>query len=231
MNYTIIKDSKDINSLERKFQTNNFNEYSVDLEGESLCRDGKILNIQIFVIETNEIIIFDCMKLSIIDIKQVLAPIFENCMIVKYMFDCRSDVDALYHQYNIKMQGIVDVQLFEIGFRKCNGCPQTKHYQGLFKTLNDYATKIGITTKELDIKKKQSQQFDQKNYDLNINDANTLSYLSIDVIYLKKLYLIFRQKVGNGRVRDKIEIETENRQNIWTQPVFIKDRSRILSTI
>jgi hypothetical protein len=163
--YTIIKNSKDILDLESKLAANNYREYSVDLEGINLSRNGKILNIQLFIIETSEIVIFDCSKLSIAEIKRVLCPIFESSSIAKYMFDCRSDADGLYHQYNIKLAGVVDVQLYEVAFRKCDGLI-TRYYHGLFKTLLKYAKETGITTQELDIKKKFSNNFMLKKYEI-----------------------------------------------------------------
>jgi exonuclease 3'-5' domain-containing protein 1 len=231
MSYTIIKDSNDILNFEKKLLTNNFREYSVDLEGERLCRHGRILNIQLYIIETNEMFIFECLKLSIPEMKRVLDPIFDNASILKYMFDCRSDVDALYHQYNIKLSGVVDIQLYEIAYRKCNGMGTSRYYNGLFKTLTEYASSIDISEKDLQIKKKYSDQFCQKNYELNLNDIDVLKYLSIDVLYLKKLYVIFNQKIGYGKMRNKIESETELRQNCWQKGEFVNDRSNAISAI
>jgi exonuclease 3'-5' domain-containing protein 1 len=231
MSYSIIKDSNDISNFEKKLLTNNFREYSVDLEGERLCRHGRILNIQLYIIETNEIFIFECLKLSIPEMKRVLDPIFDNASIVKHMFDCRSDVDALYHQYNIKLSGVVDIQLYEIAYRKCNGMGTSRYYNGLFKTLTEYASSIDISEKDLQIKKKYSDRFCQKNYELNLNDIDVLRYLSIDVLYLKKLYVIFNQKIGYGKMRNKIESETELRQNCWQKGEFVNDRSNAISAI
>ena len=180
------------------------------------------------MIETSENFIFDCLKLSIVEIKRVLDPIFGKSSIMKYMFDCRSDVDALYHQYNIKLAGVVDAKLYEVGFRKCNGL-RTGFCYGLFKTLNENSTQIGITMQEMELKKKHSDQFTQNQYELNINDTDFLRYLSIDVIYLKRIYLIFREKTGNGQVRNKIKIETEKIQNCWIQSVYINVSSCALS--
>jgi ribonuclease D len=231
MSYTILKDSSDILNFETKLSKNNFREYSVDLEGERLCRHGKILNIQLCIIETNDIVIFECLKLSIPEMKRVLDPIFDNASIVKYMFDCRSDVDALYHQYNIKLSGVVDIQLYEIAYRKCNGMGNSRYYNGLFKTLTIFSSEIDISQIDLQIKKKFSDKFCQKNYDLNLNDLDVLNYLSIDVLYLKKLYVIFNQKIGYGKMRNKIESETELRQNCWQKSEFINDRSNAISAI
>jgi ribonuclease D len=206
-------------------------EYSVDLEGKNLSRLGRILNIQLCIIETNEIIIFECSKLSIPEMRRVLDPIFGNASIVKYMFDCRSDVDALYHQYNIKLSAVVDIQLYEIAFRKCNGGTNLMFYNGLFRTLAENASVIGISKKKLQIKKKYSDQFRRENFDLNLNDLDVLKYLSIDVFYLKKLYDIFNQKIGNGKMRNKIKKETELRQNYWANKEFIKNKSHAISAI
>ncbi len=229
---TIINNSNDIDVFRRTVSSNcSLTEFSVDLEGDNLCRNGKINYIQLYVIQTDQVFIFNCSCLEKSDVKSALGPLFEQKSISKYMFDCRSDVDALYHQYDIKLNGVVDVQLYEIGFRKCNGQQRTRFYHGLYKTLSEYGHQLSITRNQLAIKDRYSMQFKQKNFLLNVNDPDVLEYLRIDIIYLKKLYQIFNSKVGHGNIRMKIERETESRQNTWMKPHYVNDRTFAISAI
>ena len=230
MNITIVKNSNDIIDFE-EYTKLGFSEYAVDLEGDRLCRHGKINFIQICVVSTSKIFIFNCSELSSGEIRRALHPIFSDNSISKFMFDCRSDVDALYHQLDLKLDGVVDVQLFEIAYRKCNGFYNQRFYSGLFKTLNEQSFEAGVSSMDLKIKKKYSDQFKQDNYALNLNDHEVLRYMAIDVIYLKALHTVFNIKIGFGKMRSKINFETKKRQNCWMKPVFVNDRSNALSAI
>jgi hypothetical protein len=43
-----------------------------------------------------------------------LRSILEDKSIQKLMFDCREDADALKHLYNVRLDGVLDVQLLEV---------------------------------------------------------------------------------------------------------------------
>ena len=231
MDITIINTVEDIQYFKEASLPSVCDEFSVDLEGDRLSRHGKINFIQVYAVFTRKVFIFDCSKLDKSEIRRVLEPIFDNESIVKYMFDCRSDVDALYHQYGIKLSGVVDVQLYEIAYRKCTGYGKARFYHGLFKTMSEFKCQAGIPQSDLATKDKYSQQFKLENYELNVKDIDALRYLAIDIIYLDKLYRIFLPKIGNGNMRTKIMRETANRQNYWMKPVFVNDRSNAVSAI
>jgi len=46
-----------------------------------------------------------------------LCSILEDCTITKVTFDCRSDSDALYHQFNVSLTGTFDLQVFDQAVR------------------------------------------------------------------------------------------------------------------
>ncbi len=92
-----------------------FNEISVDLEGHNLCRDGDIYTIQVFIPSSKLAYIFDCRKLTKSNVVDCLKNVFNCFHIKKYMFDCRSDADALYHHYGLVLNNVIDIQLYEIG--------------------------------------------------------------------------------------------------------------------
>ena len=228
----IINNFNDIVEFSNNVSLNSsINEFAFDLEGDNLCRHGKINYIQLFVIQTNNAYIFNCSSLNKNDIKSALGSIFENKTIAKYMFDCRSDADALYHQYEIRLNGVVDVQLYEVGYRKCSGLGGKRSGFCLLRTLSNYSHQLNIPSSQLAIKDRYSMQFKQKNFQLNLNEPDVVTYLTIDIIYLKKLFLIFCPKIDNSNVKTRIERETESRQNIWMKSQFVNDRSNAISAI
>jgi hypothetical protein len=143
--------------LRQIIKNNNLNEFSLDLEGDDLCRHDKISFIQLFINQIEKVFIFNCSLLDKKEIKSVLKPILESDKCLKFMFDCRSDSDALAHQYDIHLKGVVDVQLFEIGYRKCKGFGG-RFYFGLYKTLNEYKSEVNISNSYLAIKDKYSKK-------------------------------------------------------------------------
>jgi ribonuclease D len=229
MEISVVDDSCGIDRFNHVVESQT--EISVDIEGDGLCRNGRISLIQIHMPRVKKTFIFDCKALDLTKLKSSLEPIFGSQNIIKYMFDCRADVDALYHQYDIKLCNVIDVQLYEIGFRKCSGIQYTAFYKGLFATLSTHSSLIGISHSDLQIKKTISNRFKNNDFALSLQDPMTIKYLYIDVAYLHKLYEKFRPQIGSGNVYRKIVTETTARENIWRKPTFVNDRSFAVSAI
>lgn len=193
--------------------------FSVDLEGDDLSRYGKVNLIQVYAIETNQIYIFECKNLSKKDVKSALRPLCEEKNVAKYMFDCRRDIDALYHQYGIKTKGVLDVQLYEVGFRKSSGFGGNKFYHGLYKILKTYKDQLGLSDAHLSVKEKINKQFKQDKFQLDLSEPEVLEYLKIDIFYLEKLFQIFSAQILSKKIKESIEKETEMRENIWRSPM------------
>jgi exonuclease 3'-5' domain-containing protein 1 len=66
-----------------------------------------------------------------------LKDILEDPGRIKLVFDCRSDADALYHQYGVRLQGVLDVQLLEVASRRAKGY-QVLYNASLAKTMSRY---------------------------------------------------------------------------------------------
>ena len=228
MEYVIIRDESGVMNFQRRIK--DVTELAVDLEGDALCRSGKINTIQIYSPSENAFFLFDCKSLTAEQIRTSLQTLFQSVVVTKYFFDCRADVDALYHQYKINLNKVIDVQLYEVAFRKCKGL-RTGYYNGLYKTLSSYSHDIGVTSNELRIKNKYSEHFKTKNYEMNLDEGDVLNYLSIDVIYLHKLYNMFAYKIGRSRVYGTILEETDRRINIWKGAVFKQGRANAISVI
>jgi exonuclease 3'-5' domain-containing protein 1 len=233
IDFRVVNDQQSLTKF--KYQQSSCQSISVDLEGENLCRDGRITVIQIYMPQNNLVYLFDCIKLSKNELTMILKPIFESNRITKYFFDCRADVDALYHQYGINVMNVIDVQLYEIGYRKSvqhrynqNGL---NYYSGLYASLKNWSKRLKITEKELKIKEEFCNRFNEKKYDMDLNEENVKWYLAIDVIYLDKLAKIFSNKIKSNAIVESILAETQNRVEIWKKPIFARDNSKAISVI
>ena len=91
---------------------------AVDCEGVSLSRKGELT---VIVVATEEkAYIFDVLKLRRAIFTEGLGEILEDKSREKLTFDCRQDSDALWHQFSVKLTGVLDLQLLEILYRREN---------------------------------------------------------------------------------------------------------------
>ena len=143
-----------------------------DYEGVNLCRDGKICTGQFST--TKNTFIWDILimgesifneKINNISMKDIL----ESKKIIKILFDPRSDCDALFYQYSIKMNNVLCIQLMEIANRRMNGIEAT-YNRGLISIINGYD----------DIKNIISYYFKNNN-----NDDNDDDFIINDIINIK----------------------------------------------
>ena len=96
---------------------------SVDCEGNSLSREGALT---IITVATEEkVYIFDVQKLGQATFSSGLGEILEGESHKKLMFDCRQDSDALWHQFKVKLSGVLDLQLLEVIYRRENPSAST----------------------------------------------------------------------------------------------------------
>ncbi|XP_052776796.1 uncharacterized protein LOC128214394 [Mya arenaria] len=85
---------------------------ALDCEGDSLSRKGKV---QLLSIATRKkSYILDIQKLKALPFEGGLRELLEDKHAIKLMFDCREDADALFHQFHVKLDGVLDIQLLEI---------------------------------------------------------------------------------------------------------------------
>ena len=96
---------------------------AVDCEGNSLSREGALT---IITVATEEkVYIFDVQKLGQATFSSGLGEILEDESRKKLMFDCRQDSDALWHQFKVKLSGVLDLQLLEVIYRRENPSAST----------------------------------------------------------------------------------------------------------
>ena len=112
---TGLKDA--ISELKRKIAERN-TLLAVDCEGDSLSRKGALT---IITVATEEkVYIFDVLKLGQLVFTSGLGEILEDKSREKLTFDCRQDSDALWHQFKVKLEGVLDLQLLEVIYRREN---------------------------------------------------------------------------------------------------------------
>eukprot|EP00931_Biecheleriopsis_adriatica_P024563 TRINITY_DN15270_c0_g1_i1.p1 TRINITY_DN15270_c0_g1~~TRINITY_DN15270_c0_g1_i1.p1 ORF type:complete len:613 (+),score=112.66 TRINITY_DN15270_c0_g1_i1:30-1841(+) len=83
---------------------------ALDIEGKQLCRHGAICIIQV-ACRDGRIFLFDIWTLGQDAFDAGLQKVLESDAVVKLLFDCRCDGDALYHQYKVLPSNVVDLQV------------------------------------------------------------------------------------------------------------------------
>ena len=95
----------------------------IDLEGESLSRDGTISILQLYLAPADRTYLIDIFTLGSKSFTtggkngRTLQEILEDPKIPKVFFDVRNDSDALYSHYKIRLAGVQDLQLMELATR------------------------------------------------------------------------------------------------------------------
>ncbi|KAG6301925.1 hypothetical protein E4U09_004248 [Claviceps aff. purpurea] len=98
----------------------------VDLEGCQLSRNGTISIVTIYATTLATAYIVDVHKLgksaftTANTTGTTLKAILESANIKKVIFDVRNDSDALFHHFQISLQGVQDLQLMELAARRKN---------------------------------------------------------------------------------------------------------------
>ena len=113
-----------ISELNKYTQGNN-NLLAVDCEGVSLSRKGELTILSIATKE--KVYIFDVFKVGKAIFSGGLKEILEDSTRQKLSFDCRQDSDALWHQFNVKLAGVLDLQLLEVMYRRENPTSESKN--------------------------------------------------------------------------------------------------------
>ena len=135
------------------------NVLAFDCEGVKLGRGGKMTLIQIGA-EHDTVYLFDVLVLGKDLFLVGMKDILESPNIHKYMYDCRWDSDSLYHEFNVKLTNVLDMQLFEFIVRpvtgkQIRGPTKPEHYKaplvrGLSGVIENYVKPSQI--KEIGLK-------------------------------------------------------------------------------
>jgi hypothetical protein len=113
-------------------QLGRFREIAFDSEGVKLGRSGPLTVACFLGIDCADTSDASCRTVAyVIDVQTVGSSAFiatfsdmlSNRDILKITFDCRADSDALFHQFGIKLTGVLDLQVYEQAVRLMNGAP------------------------------------------------------------------------------------------------------------
>jgi len=128
---------------------------AVDCEGVRLSRTGAVTLLQLAALE--RVYLFDIAALgsSAFDVaddaesaeeppssppsqSSTLRRALEDPACQKLMFDCRRDSDALAHQFGVRIEGVLDVQLMDVALRRKAGAA-VEFLPGLVAVLRRHA--------------------------------------------------------------------------------------------
>ncbi|KAG5958858.1 hypothetical protein E4U58_005232 [Claviceps cyperi] len=214
----------------------------VDLEGCQLSRNGTISIVTIYATTLATAYIVDVHKLgksaftTANTTGTTLKAIFESAKTKKVIFDVRNDSDALFHHFQISLQGVQDLQLMELAARRGN----RRFVAGLAKCIqNDSPISKAEKMKWDQLKKSTISLFEPKRggrYEV-FNERpfrdGILEYCAGDVVLLPGLYDVYDGKLTTEwrkRVRaatlDRIRLsqKIEEMARNWAAMNFVKQR-------
>jgi len=119
---------------------------SLDLEGVYLSKRGVISLLQIF--DGKAVYVFDVLLLKdkLFVEGGYLRNVLSSTSVTKIMFDCRKDCEALYHQYGVKLDNVIDVQMAEILYRYKIIRDAPKYFIGLASAVEQHNILKGSET-------------------------------------------------------------------------------------
>ena len=192
----------------------------IDLEGVNLSRYGSISILQIYVLPLEETYLVDIHSLqekaflqTASDKSQTLLGILESSHIPKVFFDVRNDSDALFSHFNIKLAGVIDLQLMELATRYYS----KKYVSGLTKCIEKDARLTTYETRCWKASKEQGLNLfaPERGGSYDVFNVRPLpdeikEYCVQDVQFLPKLWVQYNQKISSSWAR-KVTTETKNR--------------------
>lgn len=191
----------------------------LDIEGVELCRHGSISIIQVFVLPKNHVFLIDIFVLqekafcTSNPSGTTLRSILESALVPKVFFDVRNDSDALFAHFQISLQGIHDIQLFEVATRHFS----KKAVTGLVKCIEKDAqlTEEAIVVWKATKQKGVSLFAPENGGSYNVFNARPMlqeiiDYCTQDVVYLPVLWEIYNQRISAQWMR-RVQHETYER--------------------
>ena len=187
-----------LSELKGKLERNTL--LAVDCEGVSLSRKGALTVITVATEE--KAYIFDVLKLGQTVFSGGLSEILEDKSRKKLTFDCRQDSDALWHQFNVKLTGVLDLQLLEIIYRHESATASrpssTKHVRRSQRTdevvnIYGFGRCLELYVQDQDLIRRKNTGSRLFKYDVETWKRRPLSdrlleYCAVDTMGMFKLY-------------------------------------------
>jgi len=138
-----------IDLLQQYFSGYNSNIISLDLEGVHLSKHGPISLLHMY--DGKATFIFDVLQLKDFLFKEdsFIRVLLTSTVVTKVMFDCRKDCEALYHQFGVKLDNVIDVQMAEIMYRYKLIKEVPKYFIGLTSAVEQYNILKGTESFEI----------------------------------------------------------------------------------
>ena len=96
---------------------------AVDCEGVMMSRTGPVTVLQCATREVIFLIDVQSLGSSAFGARGsgCIRDVLESPDVLKLMFDCRMDSDALFHQFDVRLENVLDVQLLDVAARRALG--------------------------------------------------------------------------------------------------------------
>ena len=204
----------------------------VDIEGINLSRHGSISIIQIYQSEEDHVYLVDVHGLGAAafttkssDGSTTVKAVLENRSIAKAFFDVRNDSDALYHQFNIYLQGVVDLQLMQLRTRTGS----RRLLNGLARCLESYFAKSRMIVEAAEwsrAKQAGVQLFAPEKggayevFNFRPMRQEIIDYCIQDVTFLPKLYDEYSQSGISPAWKMKLNREAAKRVAVCQQSTY-----------
>eukprot|EP01080_Neovahlkampfia_damariscottae_P010351 gene10351-2765_t len=192
------KEDFEKNNGKEIFSDEEIKEIYFDCEGVNLSKEGKLCILQIGVIFKNKIriFIFDIIK-GKEEIIKILKPILENEKYLKIIHDVKRDSEALFYQFDIKLNQIFDTQLAysEIHKKEKKNLP---NFISLVELLKEYCD-IDYSEKK---KLPHIELQDSSTWEKRPLDKILLESSCKDVLYLIPLFKNLKWRIDDFEYED-----------------------------
>ncbi|KAK0301669.1 hypothetical protein LTR82_018178, partial [Friedmanniomyces endolithicus] len=200
----------------------------VDLEGNNLSRNGTLSLVTILLESERDVYLVDVTTLGRDAFTttgadgRTLKAVLESRDIVKVFFDIRNDSDALFGLYEIRVDGIEDLQLMELASRNFS----KRNINGLAKCIERDSTIPFVERQRWQVVKDNGKHlFDPQRggsyavFDQRPLSKDILEYCTQDVTFMPHLRDACRRKLCDAWWR-KIDTETDGRIQLSQSPTF-----------
>ncbi|KAH7381503.1 ribonuclease H-like domain-containing protein [Phaeosphaeria sp. MPI-PUGE-AT-0046c] len=170
----------------------------LDVEGWNLSRYGTVSIITILARSSNQAQLIDVSTLGDLAFNtasedgKTLRSILEDPSIFKYIWDVRSDANALWFHYGVGLCGITDLQLLENASRS----DDKTYVRGLDKCIQ-YDLRLGFmkTNRWLRTKQDMKKLMCNDVFSIRPLDPKTIEYCQNDIIHLPALHDMYIARV------------------------------------
>ncbi|KAH8820560.1 ribonuclease H-like domain-containing protein [Xylogone sp. PMI_703] len=197
----------------------------LDLEGINLSRQGSVSIISLYIHPMKSAYLIDVHTLggsafttpSSTNPTETLKTILESRVIKKVFYDVRNDSDALFAHYKISLNGIVDIQLMELGAR----IGWKRFVMGLAKCITKYVPLTQDEKLECEKVKENGKNLfsPEKGGSYEVFNArplkdDVLNYCVQDIVFLPILWETFTVRLKGTRWMNLVETETLKRVQV-----------------